>query len=94
MTNKTKHTPLRMCVACRKMCDKAELIRIVFNKNAGEDGEVHIDPSGKAHGRGAYIHAHSVSPDCIGIAVKKNALSRALRCNASKITEEIYEQLR
>ena len=44
-----KKEPKRMCVACREMKDKRELLRVV--KNAA--GEIGIDFSFKAAGRGA-----------------------------------------
>ena len=43
-------SPLRMCVVCREMKAKAELLRITK-----KDGEFHLDLSGKLPGRGAYI---------------------------------------
>ena len=46
-----KHIPQRTCVGCREVHPKRTLIRIVN----GPDG-VTADPSGKAHGRGAYLH--------------------------------------
>lgn len=46
-----KHIPQRTCVGCREVQPKRALIRIVN----GPDG-VSVDPLGKAHGRGAYLH--------------------------------------
>jgi predicted RNA-binding protein YlxR (DUF448 family) len=46
-----KHIPLRTCVGCREALQKRALIRIV----KGPDGVV-VDLTGKAHGRGAYLH--------------------------------------
>jgi predicted RNA-binding protein YlxR (DUF448 family) len=46
-----KHIPQRMCVGCREALAKRSLVRVV----RGPDG-VRIDPTGKAQGRGAYIH--------------------------------------
>ena len=46
-----KHEPQRTCVGCRQVLAKRALIRIV----RGQDG-VTIDPTGKAPGRGAYVH--------------------------------------
>ena len=39
-------------------------------------GDVSIDPSGRAAGRGAYVCR---TAECIDIAIKKGALTRALR---------------
>ena len=46
-----KRVPQRTCVGCREVLPKRSLIRIVRNQ-----GEVHIDPTGKMAGRGAYLH--------------------------------------
>lgn len=48
---RSKHIPRRTCVGCREVLPKRSLIRIV---NSPEG--VKIDPTGKAHGRGAYLH--------------------------------------
>lgn len=48
---KSKKVPLRMCLGCREMKPKRDLIRIVLPK----EGEAQIDSTGKANGRGAYI---------------------------------------
>ena len=45
-----KKIPERMCVVCRQMKPKKELIRI-FNS----DGVVAIDKTGKSGGRGVYV---------------------------------------
>jgi len=46
-----KHIPRRTCVGCREVLPKRSLIRIVN----GPEG-IQVDPTGKAHGRGAYLH--------------------------------------
>ncbi|MBG0784191.1 MAG: YlxR family protein [Anaerolineaceae bacterium] len=48
---RSKHVPQRTCVGCREVLQKRALIRIV----KGPDGVV-VDLTGKAHGRGAYLH--------------------------------------
>jgi len=48
---RTKHIPRRTCVGCREVLPKRSLIRIV----KGPDG-IAVDTTGKAHGRGAYLH--------------------------------------
>lgn len=72
-----------MCVVCRSMKDKNELLRIVRNK----EGKIFIDPTLKAAGRGAYICKDS---ECLKKAKKTNALSRAL---SAQIGEDIYLKL-
>ncbi|MDQ7028490.1 MAG: YlxR family protein [Ardenticatenia bacterium] len=46
-----KHIPIRTCVACRTRRPKRELIRVVRTP----EGQVQVDPTGKAKGRGAYL---------------------------------------
>jgi predicted RNA-binding protein YlxR (DUF448 family) len=46
-----KHVPQRTCVGCRLTLPKRSLIRVV----RCPDG-IYIDPTGKAAGRGAYLH--------------------------------------
>ena len=48
---KVKKIPMRMCVGCRQMLPKKSMIRIVRQ----QDGTIHLDTTGKAAGRGAYI---------------------------------------
>lgn len=70
---KQKKVPVRMCVACREGKPKKELIRIVKNK----DGQVSLDLTGKAQGRGAYI---CPTVECLERAYKSKAMNRALEC--------------
>ena len=62
------HIPLRMCIACRQMKEKSELIRL---RKCGDT--VEIDKSGKKSGRGAYICKNE---ECIKTAKKRRALSK------------------
>ncbi len=79
-----KKVPLRRCVVTNERLPKKELIRIVKNK----EGEVFVDPTGKANGRGAYIKK---SNEAIDLAIKKRVLNRVLE---AEIPEELYEELR
>lgn len=86
---KTKKIPMRMCLGCREMKPKRELIRIVRNK----DGAINLDPIGKAPGRGAYICPNEV---CLNACVKTKALSRAFEAPVSEdvidaLKEELYK---
>ncbi|MGD0805966.1 MAG: YlxR family protein [Anaerolineales bacterium] len=49
-----KHVPQRMCIGCREALAKRALVRVARTP----DG-VKIDPTGKAPGRGAYVHDRS-----------------------------------
>jgi len=48
---KVKHVPQRTCIGCRQVLAKRTLVRIVRT----EDG-LKVDLTGKANGRGAYLH--------------------------------------
>ena len=74
---------MRMCVACRQMRPKRELIRIVRTP----EGTVILDRSGRANGRGAYL---CDSQDCFRRAVKTRALERALE---SRLDEDVLQSL-
>ena len=78
-----KKIPMRMCVGCREMKPKKELLRVVRSPQ----GEVSLDPTGKKAGRGAYV---CYSPDCLHRALKQRQLDRALE---TKPEEAANEQL-
>lgn len=80
---KTRKTPQRMCVGCREMKDKRELIRVVRSP----EGELSIDPVGKKPGRGAYVCRQA---DCLKRAIKQKQLERQLEVT---LTEEVAEAL-
>ena len=72
-----------MCVGCKTMKPKRELIRVVKSP----ENEIFFDPTGKKNGRGAYICRE---PDCLTRAVKTKQLERAL---TNQISAEVYERL-
>ncbi|HHW02815.1 MAG TPA: YlxR family protein [Thermoanaerobacterales bacterium] len=74
-----KKIPQRMCLGCRQMKPKKELIRIVRTV----DGKIEVDPTGKKSGRGAYF---CKDPKCLEIALKEERLSKALDTSVSKET--------
>lgn len=76
--------PMRKCIGCMQSRPKGELVRIV----ADDDGNVKIDPVGRAPGRGAYLCRGT---ECIGLAIKKNALGRNLK---TTVKAEAAEELR
>ena len=78
-----KKIPQRQCMGCRERKAKRDMIRVV----RGTDGNVSLDFSGKANGRGAYI-----CPDqaCLKKALRSKALDRSLEVT---IPEEIYARL-
>ena len=80
---KKRKIPMRMCVGCREMKPKAELMRVV----KPQEGECKIDRTGKAPGRGAYVCEDA---ECLKKAQKTHALERALE---AKIDDAVFEQL-
>jgi uncharacterized protein len=71
-----KHKPQRTCIACRETGDKRALIRVVRIP----EGQVRVDPTGKANGRGAYLCQQA---SCWEKALQKKMLDRALKTNLS-----------
>ena len=78
-----KKIPLRRCVATMTQVPKKELLRIVRTP----DGEVKIDLTGKANGRGAYIKKDI---NALNLAKDKKILERALEV---KIDDTVYEEI-
>lgn len=70
---KQKKQPLRMCIACRELKDKRDMLRIV--KEA--EGKIFIDFSSKASGRGAYI---CNNPECVKKLKKQRLLNKVFSC--------------
>ena len=83
MPVKPRKIPMRMCVGCREMKPKMQLLRVV----KPQDGEAHIDRTGKAPGRGAYVCGQI---ECLKKAQRSRALERALD---AKIDEAVFAQL-
>ena len=80
---KKRKIPMRMCVGCREMKPKLELMRVV----KPQEGDCAIDRTGKAPGRGAYVCEDA---ECLKKAQKTHALERALE---AKIDDVVFEQL-
>ena len=79
-----KKIPQRTCVITKEKCDKKDLLRIVKNK----EGQVFLDNTGKANGRGAYLKKDL---EVIEKAVKTKILERVLEI---EIPSEIYEEMK
>ena len=79
-----KNIPLRTCMGCNEKKPKKELVRIVKNK----EGQISLDKTGKAEGRGAYI---CDCVECLEKVVKSKRLEKVLE---SQISEEVYNNLR
>ena len=73
---------MRMCIACKELKPKRELMRIV---KSGDD--IKLDRTGKLNGRGAYICADK---ECMAKLKKQKLLNRAFSCN---VPETVYDAL-
>lgn len=80
---KTKKIPMRSCAITREKLPKGELVRVVRTP----DGEITIDLTGKANGRGAYLKKDI---EVIEKARKSKALAKVLE---TEIPDNIYEEL-
>ena len=71
-------SPVRTCVGCRKRAARAELLRVVAEVRPDSPVRVRVvpDPKGLAPGRGAHLHP---TPQCLELAVRRRAFTRALR---------------
>ena len=81
--DENKKIPLRKSVVSNEVIDKRDLLRIVKNK----EGQVFIDPTGKANGRGAYIkldNAEALE------AKKKKVFNRSFNM---EVEESFYDEL-
>ncbi len=80
-----KKVPQRMCIACRLMQDKRQLLRVVYQENSLVDA----DKTGKKPGRGAYI---CYNQQCLIKAKKIKAIERALNVKGPDINWPSIEQ--
>jgi len=79
-----KKIPERMCVACRTMKPKREMLRVIKPK----EGDIFIDRTGKAAGRGAYICDNE---SCINKCVKSKLFNKVF---SSQIPDSVYEYIK
>ena len=80
---KSRHEPVRTCVACREEAGKRTLVRIVRTA----DGSAAVDRTGRAPGRGAYLHRDEA---CIQPARKRRHLERSL---GASVALELWSEL-
>ena len=78
----TKKTPLRMCIACRQLLEKRQMLRVVKSED-----KIFLDFTSKASGRGAYV---CDNPDCIKKIKKQRLLNKVF---SSPVDEEIYNAI-
>lgn len=80
---KQKKIPMRRCCGCNEQKPKKELIRVVRSS----EGEISLDLTGKASGRGAYI---CNSLDCLKKARKSRRIDRTFEVT---IPDAIYDKM-
>ena len=78
-----KKQPVRTCIACREEFDKKDLLRIVKDK----EGNISVDVTGKANGRGAYICKKA---ECSKKLKKAKLLDRVF---SVAVPQEVYESI-
>ena len=74
---------MRMCVGCREIKEKRDLIRIVRTP----EGDAVLDPTGKKSGRGAYVCRRA---ECLQRAIRQKQPERQLEIT---LTQDITEAL-
>ena len=74
---------MRQCIGCGEMKEKKSLIRVIRTP----EGEILLDESGKANGRGVYL---CPKKSCLQKARKAKRLERNLKV---AIPDEIWAQL-
>ena len=79
-----KRFPERMCLGCRTVHPKKDMIRVVRSP----ENVYSVDMTGKSPGRGAYICRNE---ECFRRAEKEHGFERAFK---SKMEAAIYETLR
>jgi predicted RNA-binding protein YlxR (DUF448 family) len=80
-----KHIPQRTCVGCREVQSKRQMLRVVRQT----DGHIQIDATGKAPGRGAYLHAQSA---CWNQALSGGRLAHALKLDRIEEADRVLLQ--
>lgn len=80
---KPRKIPMRKDIVTGEMFPKKELVRVVRSK----EGDVTLDPTGKANGRGAYV---SLDVKNAEMAKEKRIFDKAF---SVKVADEFYDEL-
>ena len=78
----TKNVPMRMCIACRQLFEKRDMLRVVRSED-----KIFLDLTSKASGRGAYV---CDNPDCIKKLKKQRLLNKVF---SVLVDEDIYNAI-
>ena len=76
-----KRIPERMCVVCRQMKPKTDLVRIV-----NSDGNVVVDTTGKLNGRGVYV---CKCAECITKAIKSKSFAKQHGFTLEQVAQQL-----
>lgn len=77
----TKKVPERMCVSCRQMKPKSELLRVVNTLNG-----VVVDLTGKLNGRGVYL---CKCAECVQRALKNKKFDKVNGFSLNDVKETL-----
>src|SRR5699024_4201667 len=80
-TARKGHTPVRMCLGCRKRAVTGDLLRTV-----ALDGCLVVDERRRLPGRGAWLHHDA---ECLTRAERRRAFPRALRVSGGLDTASV-----
>ncbi|MCC8029914.1 MAG: YlxR family protein [Lachnospiraceae bacterium] len=81
----SKRMPMRMCVGCREMKEKRDMIRVVRLQN----DSFCVDETGKLNGRGAYLCKNS---ECLEKAVRNHGMERSFKMSIPKETVALLKK--
>ncbi|MCC8081147.1 MAG: YlxR family protein [Lachnospiraceae bacterium] len=81
----SKRVPVRMCVGCREMREKREMIRVVRL----QDGTFCVDETGKRNGRGAYLCKNT---ECLEKAIRNHGMERSFKMSIPKETVALLKK--
>lgn len=81
---KVKKIPMRMCVGCKELKNKKDLLRIV----ALPSGVIELDRTGKKSGRGVYV---CDDIECFNKAFESHGLERSLK---RPVSREVYDAIK
>ncbi|MGE9808658.1 MULTISPECIES: YlxR family protein [unclassified Janibacter] len=83
-------TPVRTCIGCRRADSWSELLRVVAIQAEHGPFVLTPDPRHRLPGRGAWLHP---TDDCLDLAVRRKAFSRALHlggaCEMSAVAAHV-----
>ncbi|MGC0251031.1 YlxR family protein [Pseudactinotalea sp. Z1748] len=74
-------------MGCRERAPRSDLVRLVRDRSIAAQAVI-VDPAARVPGRGCWVHPHS---GCLDRAVRKRAISRALRLSEPVVLDAVLE---